>query len=180
LPRVPERLLSHRHPFGDVRSARSARSSSMRATEIPIASPCGADWSTMKPSDKTRFCDACKKHVHDLSAMTSTDARALLASPPTEGLCVRFLYDAHGDIVFRDAPLPVGMLSRAKRLAAAAVALPMALAACSSPMNGRPEPRTTIGAVERVLPPPNPSASASASAIEPVMSAPPPPQRETR
>ena len=138
----------------------------MRATEIPIASPCGADWRTMKPSDTKRFCDTCQKHVHDLSAMTPEGARALLASPPTEGLCVRYLHDAHGDVVFRAAPLPAGMLVRAKRLAtaAAAVAWPMALAACSSPMNEMPEPMM-MGAVACPMPPPPaPSASASASA----------------
>jgi hypothetical protein len=124
----------------------------MRATEIPIASPCGADWRTMKPSDRTRFCDACKKHVHDLSAMSAPEARALLASPPTEGLCVRYLYDAHGDIVFRSAPVPPTMLVRARRAAvsAAAVAFPMALAAC-------------MGAPARPLPAVAPDAAASAT-----------------
>jgi hypothetical protein len=35
--------------------------------------------------------------VHDLSTMTSVEARSLLASPPTEGLFVRYLYDTHGE-----------------------------------------------------------------------------------
>jgi hypothetical protein len=133
----------------------------MRATDIPIASPCGADWRTMKPSDTKRFCDACQKHVHDLSAMTPTAAKALLSSPPTEGLCVRYLYDAHGEILFRDAPLPTGMLVRAKRFAtaAAAVALPMALAACSGSM----PVQATMGEVQVMMgaPPPLPAPSAT-------------------
>jgi hypothetical protein len=148
----------------------------MRTTDIPIASPCGADWRTMKPSDTKRFCDSCKKHVHDLSAMTAGDARALLASPPTEGLCVRYLYDAHGDIAFRGAPLPPSMLSRAKRVArvAAGVALPVALAACSSAVNEEPPQMTTMGVVACPMPPaPPPTPSASASAVQPVSAAPP-------
>jgi len=146
----------------------------MQATEIPIESPCGADWRTMKPSDKKRFCESCRKHVHDLSAMTSKDARELLASPPTEGLCVRYLYDAHGEIVFRDAPLASSMLVRAKRIAAraAAVAFPVALAACSSAMGERQEPMM-MGAVACPLPPPPPIPSASASAVVQVMGTPP-------
>jgi hypothetical protein len=139
----------------------------MRATEIPIASPCGQDWRTMKPSDTARFCDSCKKHVHDLSAMTPADARSLLSSPPTEGLCVRYLYDARGDIVFRGAPVPAGMLVRAKRFAAAAVAvsLPMALAACSGSIDETPGPMM-MGAVACPMPPPPaPSGSASSAPI---------------
>jgi hypothetical protein len=151
----------------------------MRATDIPIASPCGADWRTMKPSDTKRFCDACQKHVHDLSAMTPTAAKALLSSPPTEGLCVRYLYDAHGEILFRDAPLPTGMLVRAKRFAtaAAAVALPMALAACSGSMGDGPEP-VMMGAVACPMPTPAPSASVPVQAtmgeVQVMMGAPPP------
>jgi hypothetical protein len=149
----------------------------MRTTDIPIASPCGADWRAMKPSDTKRFCDACRKHVHDLSAMTPEDARALLASPPTEGLCVRYLYDAHGDVVFRGAPLlPTGILVRARRVAkvAAAAMLPMALAACSSAMQEEPLPMT-MGAVACPLPPPPPppSPTGSASAAPRAMEAPP-------
>jgi len=136
----------------------------MRANEIPIASPCGADWRAMKPSDTKRFCAECQKHVHDLSAMTPERARALLASPPAEGLCVRYLYDAHGAVVFRDAPLPAGMLVRAKRLAkaAAAVTLPLAFAACSSAVTEVPQ--HTMGVIACPMPPP-PAPTASASAV---------------
>jgi hypothetical protein len=141
----------------------------MRANDIPIASPCTVDWRTMKPSDTKRFCETCKKHVHDLSSMTKVDARALLASPPTEGLCVRYLFDARGEIVFR--PIPATMLSRAKRFAtaAAAVSLPMAIAACSGAVNDIPQP--TMGVVACPLPLP-PEASPDAAADVPT----PPPQ----
>ncbi len=146
----------------------------MHANEIPIATPYGADWRTMKPTDNKRFCDACKKHVHDLSAMTQDEARAVLASPPVEGLCVRYLHDAHGDIVFQ--PIAPTFLVRAKRLAmmAAAAALPMAMAACGG---GASNPPPMMGAVACPTPPiPEPSASASAVAPEvliPTMGAPP-------
>jgi hypothetical protein len=133
----------------------------MNVSEVPVASPCGADWRTMKPTDTKRFCDACKKHVHDLSAMTKSEARAVLASPPVEGLCVRYLHDAHGDIVFRQGPIAPTLLVRAKRMAtfAAAAALPMAMAACGT--MGRPQP--TMGAPLPAMPAP----SASASGVAP-------------
>lgn len=48
-----------------------------------------------------RLCSACDKTVHDLSAMSAQDARALLASGPA---CVRYLYDASGNLL--RGPLP--------------------------------------------------------------------------
>ena len=107
----------------------------MRRDDIRIESPCGMDWAGMKPADaKRRFCDTCKMHVHDLSSMTRGEAKALLASAETEGLCIRYLYDQHGDVVFTDS------LVRAKRFVAGAlaVALPMTLTAC---MGAAPAPR---------------------------------------
>jgi hypothetical protein len=115
----------------------------MNTNDIPIASPCGQDWRTMKAGDRGRYCDACKKTVHDLSAMTRSEARALLESPPTEGLCVRYIHDVHGAIAFRDT-VPATRLVRARRAlaAVAAMALPMSLAACmgapAQPLMGSP------------------------------------------
>ena len=153
----------------------------MRAADIEIETPCGQDWQSMKPGDRKRFCDECKKHVHDLSSMTRTEAREVLESRPTEGLCVRYVYDAHGDIVFRDRPIAASFLSRAKRIAAAA-ALPMSLAACSGGMaETPPPPMPMMGAVACPMPdvppepPPNPTPSASASAQAPGRFATPPP-----
>jgi hypothetical protein len=135
----------------------------MRTSEIPILSPCSADWRTMKPQDRKRFCDSCKKHVHDLSAMTSAEARAVLASPPLEGLCVRYLHDAHGDIVFQADPIPPTFLVRAKRLAAYA-ALPVAMAACTV---GRATPPPVMGAPACPFPPPPASAASASGAVAP-------------
>jgi hypothetical protein len=138
----------------------------MRATDIHIESPCGADWQSMKPGDRKRFCDACKKHVHDLSAMSKDEAREVLSSPPTEGLCVRYLYDAHGDVVFRDTPMPASFLSRAKRFAA--LTLPMGLAACSGAMADTPPPPVPMmGAVACPMPDPPPAPTGSAIAPTP-------------
>lgn len=111
----------------------------MRREEIRIETPCGMDWAGMKPADaKKRFCNTCKMHVHDLSSMTRREAKALLASTETEGLCVRYLYDRHGDVVFTDS------LVRAKRFVAGAVAvaLPMTLTACmgAAPAARAPQP----------------------------------------
>ncbi|MBX3188995.1 MAG: hypothetical protein KF819_18385 [Labilithrix sp.] len=118
----------------------------MRREDLPIEAPCGQDWDGMKPADmKKRFCDACTLHVHDLAAMTKREAKALLSSEETEGLCVRYLYDRHGEIVFSDDPrlIAPSRLLRAKRFAAAAVALafPMTLTACMGAAPARPMPK---------------------------------------
>src|SRR5690349_24905398 len=74
--------------------------SAMRRDDIRIDLPCNADWDTMTPAGKKRFCADCKKHVHDLSRMSEEEARALMSAPSTEGLCVRYVYDELGKVVF--------------------------------------------------------------------------------
>lgn len=89
----------------------------------------------MDPRGTARFCGSCSKLVHDLSAMTEQEARALL-SQTTEQLCVRYLYDAAGEIWFeptRAALVDARALTKKGRrsLAAGAVAaVPMLFQAC--------------------------------------------------
>jgi hypothetical protein len=102
--------------------------------KVPLKNPCSLDWQKMTPRDGGRFCGDCKKVVRDLSSLSEDEARALLRAPRNEELCVRYLYDRDGTIVFKDrAPplLPAALLRRAAR-AATAAALPLALQACSS------------------------------------------------
>jgi hypothetical protein len=108
----------------------------MKNQDLSIPSPCTADWRKMTPADGGRFCGDCKKVVRDLSTMRERDARTLLKSADNGELCVRYLYDKHGKVFFAgDAPplVPASFLQRAKRVAlsAAAVAVPLSLAACS-------------------------------------------------
>jgi hypothetical protein len=124
----------------------------MRREELPIETPCGQDWSGMKPAGmKKKFCDACKMHVHDLSKMTRREAKTLLASEATEGLCIRYLHDQHGDIVFTDS------LVRAKRFAlgALAVAMPMTLTACMGAAPARPMVNAPAPAASSAAPSPS-------------------------
>ncbi len=152
----------------------------MNTLDVPIASPCGADWRSMTPADKKRFCDSCKKYVHDLSEMNEAEARAILHAPPAEGLCVRYLHDVHGNLLFKPAPIAPALLVRARRFAAMA-ALPMSMAACSSayPMMGAPPP-PAMGAVACPLPQRTATPSASATVPDepiPVMGEPAASQR---
>jgi hypothetical protein len=122
----------------------------MNRTQLPIESPCTVDWTQMTLADRGRFCGECKKVVRELAQLTEAEARALLASPPTEGLCVRYVHDATGEILFRRDVVPLGRLARAKRAAAVALAaasLPVAVAGC---MGAPPPAVPTMGAVAPV------------------------------
>jgi hypothetical protein len=74
----------------------------MKRDEIPLAFPCGADFGAMPEVDRGRLCASCKTIVRDLSSMGESEARAVLAERETSRLCVRYLYDAAGRVVFRE------------------------------------------------------------------------------
>lgn len=138
----------------------------MHKDSLPIAKPCHVDFDAMTRGDKSRFCGACKKHVHELTKLTESEARTLLAAPSAEGLCVRYVHDDLGHVVFRDSfrdrPIPASTLIRAKRvLQTALVALPLSLTACMGGAQPRPalmgEPAPVFG----------PDASAPDPAVSP-------------
>lgn len=101
----------------------------MKASEIRIPEPCNEDWEGMTPEQRGRFCAACQKKVHDLSAMTEDDAKALLASD--DDICVSYLSDTQGTVRFKPAQIvPANRLFRRASVASAA-GLSLALAACA-------------------------------------------------
>jgi hypothetical protein len=98
----------------------------MKRDEARIATPCGADWKAMRPRGNARLCESCNKVVHDLSARSEAEARALLRTQPSEGLCIRYLHDADGNVWFGEPPgriVPTSRLARGASVAVAAAAL---------------------------------------------------------
>jgi len=71
----------------------------MDSRNLPIPEPCTARWDDMSGDSLRRHCGQCDRHVHDLSAHTELEARALLASG--QRLCVRYRSSAAGRILFR-------------------------------------------------------------------------------
>jgi hypothetical protein len=118
----------------------------MNRDHAPIARPCGADWNAMSPRGTARLCGECDKVVHDLSALSEREARSLLRARSTEGLCIRYLHDANGDIWFggrgpgeADGLVPVARLARRGAAMAAAAALvltPVLTEACGGAAPG--------------------------------------------
>jgi hypothetical protein len=123
----------------------------MRMSSLRIEDPCHENWDAMHAQGARRFCDQCQKNVHDLSAMTEAEARALLASRSEGRLCVRYTVDASGTIRFR-TPAPIVPASALRRRGPAArlvpaAAIAMALAACTP----HEQPKATMGEPMPVL-----------------------------
>ena len=101
----------------------------MKADDIRIPEPCHEDWGRMTPKQRGRFCGACQKKVHDLSAMSQSDAKRILDSGGD--ICVSYLSDHAGVVQFQpERIVPVGRLFR-RASATAAAGLSIALAACA-------------------------------------------------
>ena len=101
----------------------------MRADDIRIPEPCHEDWGRMLPEERGWHCRLCSKHVHDLSAMTETQVRALMRSG--QDICVAYDVTNAGEIVFQPEPIvPIARLVR-RPVGAAAAGLALALAACT-------------------------------------------------
>ncbi len=104
---------------------------------IEVASPCTQSWDAMTGDTKRRFCGECRLHVHNLSAMTQTEASALLGDADGQ-LCVRFFRRADGTVLTQDCvPVREKLRRRLRRLRVAAAAIfgflgPLGLAACGA------------------------------------------------
>jgi len=185
-PRLP-RLLNKSRSRRAQRALAAARRSSCKdfydphvlrcMTKVPLAFPCGADFASMNPAGaRARLCEACDTVVHDLSSLTEKEAEALLGAT-SQRLCVRYLYDATGEVWFRDQleavsarqTIPARALVRSKRaaravLSACAIALPVLTEACggAAPRMDSPYPSTPPSASSSAAPTVSPSPSAAA------------------
>lgn len=72
--------------------------------QLRIASPCKALWEAMDGDDRVRFCRECNRNVYNLSAMTETEARRVVAE--REGHpCIRFYQRRDGTVLTSDCPV---------------------------------------------------------------------------
>jgi hypothetical protein len=70
---------------------------------IRIASPCPVPWEVMYGDEKVRFCQRCRSHVYDFSAMTSAEVRERLARIETrERTCITFFQRSDGTLLTAD------------------------------------------------------------------------------
>ncbi len=152
----------------------------MKESEVRLASPCGMDFRTMTPVEGGRLCEECQIVVRDLSSMTEAEARALLAETGQARLCVRYLYDDAGRVVFaggadreRAAVVPSYRLTakaRARLAKAALLVTPFVLfEACGG---GAGAPSTQSGSPRR----PGRTTRARATRGRPIARTPPTPR----
>lgn len=94
-----------------------------RVSPLRIASPCTASWDAMRPVDGGRFCDQCRRKVHDLTRMTAPRAHAYALLFGGSGLCGRLNLDASGNPVFRPEPAARGHTRAALPMLATAASL---------------------------------------------------------
>ena len=87
---------------------------------LTIATPCTVPWDEMSGDDRTRFCGRCRRHVFDLSAMTTAEASDLLGAPGGRP-CVRLYRRPDGRVMTADCP--VGVRARIWRRAVWAASL---------------------------------------------------------
>ncbi len=73
--------------------------------QYTIPDPCPMKWDDMDGDDNSRYCTACGKHVHDLTAVSPEDAAGLVQNGGDD-LCVR-LYLHDNDTVATSAPRDV-------------------------------------------------------------------------
>jgi hypothetical protein len=90
----------------------------VKHTDALLSFPCGRDFAAMGKVDGGRLCTECHKVVHDLSSLSETDAGALMGSRDAPRLCVRYLYDESGRIVFGQAAVPQAHIVPSYRLTA--------------------------------------------------------------
>jgi hypothetical protein len=72
--------------------------------QLEIKSPCPADWDAMSAAAgdaKSRFCQHCQKHVHDLSAMPRAAAERLVCQN-AGNLCIRMSLAPDGQVITLD------------------------------------------------------------------------------
>lgn len=78
-----------------------------------VATPCDESWDAMTGDDRKRFCNSCKKNVHNLSAMTSLEVEEFLLDSANGEACIRLYEREDGTVLTADCP--VGVSRRRRR-----------------------------------------------------------------
>lgn len=132
----------------------------MQTSRVPlevlqVQAPCPRDWDAMRGDggggSAARFCDGCRKHVYDLSAMPREAAERLVCERAGD-LCVRFGRDEAGTVVTLDYQRPKRP-RRGWRFWSVVGAAGAVAAGCANYLLLRPKPLAVPAVVAPVIPP---------------------------
>jgi hypothetical protein len=99
-----------------------------------VKNPCPMLWGEMHGDVRTRFCDHCKLHVQNLSAMSQRDVARVLARIETEHVCVTYTRRGDGSMVTRWDSVVESVLAPMRRGFAwlLAASVPIIFSACQT------------------------------------------------
>jgi hypothetical protein len=66
---------------------------------------CPIDWTKMSGTDRVRFCEACGRHVQNLSLLSDAERSALIKRARTERVCGSYWVRLTGELVTPANPL---------------------------------------------------------------------------
>jgi hypothetical protein len=130
----------------------------MRTVDVEIEAPCDEDWDAMRveAGGVRRFCERCQHAVHDLSGMDEARARAFLRATEGQPMCIAYVEDEAGEIVFEDAKpparpsatpsalIPLAQVRRRSRAPAGGLASAASLAVVLTGCTPHGEPQRTL------------------------------------
>jgi hypothetical protein len=120
-----------------------------RLNLINVTSPCSADWDSMIGNEQVRFCSHCNLHVHNLSAMTRTEAMELVAKSKGR-LCARFHRRPDGTV--QTAPGQLHHIARrTSRIAAGAFSAVLSIAANAAAQSPAPSDELVQGGMRLTM-----------------------------
>jgi hypothetical protein len=88
--------------------------------QLRVTEPCPIKWESMRGDGRTRFCDQCQLHVHNVSALSGREAARLLAAAPGR-VCMNGMARGDGTLVTRESLAEVLRQQGASRWRIAAV-----------------------------------------------------------
>jgi len=112
---------------------------------------CPIDWSKMSGPEAVKFCEACGRHVQNLSLLSDSEREALIARARTERVCGSFWVRLNGELVTPAKPLSSREKSAVRQFGTAVLsagALAIASGCVSQPAADSPPAPTTTEAID--------------------------------
>jgi hypothetical protein len=110
-----------------------------------IKAPCPVRWDEMRGDSRSRYCDHCQLHVHNLSALPRRRVARILERSARERTCVTYTRRVDGSMVTRATLARERVVLSLRRAFSYVMAafVPVALGACAT-QPARPQPAGRI------------------------------------